>query len=232
MVTTASRHGGAGHIGIRMGIAALLIAPIPTMGWAAQAATSIRQLVEISDFSGLSASADGRHIVFRTQRADIERNSYELRWHAFDISTGRVREIGGGGLPIHAHPGVIEEARPLWLPGGDAIAFPALIDGAVGLWRAAVDGSSMTPLILRDEDVESPSLSADGEALLYKVGPSREEIRRAELREYDSGILVDASVDLAQTLFRGGSINGRMASQRFVGYWYVRSGLLWRSPRQ
>ena len=41
-----------------------------------------------------------------------------------------------------------------------------------------------------------------------------------------------SSVDLAQGLFRGGSINGRMASQRLVGFWFIRDGLLWRSPRQ
>lgn len=191
-----------------------------------------RDLVEVTDFSGLSASPDGQFVAFRTERADIERNSYELRWHVVDTSIGDVREVGNGGLPIYADPGAIQEAKALWLPNGDAIVFPALIDGAIGVWKAAVDGSSMTPLIVRDADIESLSLSAGGKALLYKVGPSREEIRRAEVREYDSGILVDSSVDLAQNLFRGGSINGRMATQRLVGYWYVRSGLLWRSPRQ
>ena len=48
----------------------------------------------------------------------------------------------------------------------------------------------------------------------------------------NSGILVDSSVDLAQNLYRGGSVDGRMASQRLVGYWFVRGGLLWRHPRQ
>jgi dipeptidyl aminopeptidase/acylaminoacyl peptidase len=194
--------------------------------------TGVRDLVEVTDLSGLGASPDGRYVVFRTERADIERNGYELRWHAVEASTGKVREIGSGGLPIYADPGSIQEAKPLWLPNGDAIVFPALIDGAVGVWKATLDGSSVVPLIVRDEDVETVSLSPDGQALLYKVGPSREEIRRAEHKEYDSGILVDSSVDLAQNLFRGGSINGRMATQRLVGYWYVRSGLLWRSPRQ
>ena len=90
----------------------------------------------------------------------------------------------------------------------------------------------MIPLIVRDEDVESLALDPGGKALIYKVGPSRENIRRAERGEYDSGILVDHSVDLAQNLYRGGSVDGRMASQRLVGYWFVRGGLLWRHPRQ
>lgn len=226
------RHGRTGQNRPRQKITALLLAVAIMQCSAAQAHTSLRQLVEITDLGDLSASPDGRHIVFRTERASVERNSYELRWHAVNAATGEVRDIGSGGDPIYADPGAIEESRPIWLPDGEAILFRALIDGAVGVWKAAIDGSSQAPLIVRDEDVEALSLAADGKALHYKVGPSRAAIRRAEEREYDSGILIDSAIDLAQNLFRGGSINGRMASQRLIGYWYLRSGLLWRSPRQ
>jgi dipeptidyl aminopeptidase/acylaminoacyl peptidase len=196
------------------------------------AGPSIRDLVEVTDLSSLSASPDGRHLVFRTERADVERNSYILEWHAVDLAAGEVRRIGSGGDPIYADPGAVQAEAPIWAPDGKSIFLRALIDGAVGVWKADVSGASMTALIVRDEDVETLSLSPDGKALIYEVGPSREEIRRAEQHEYDSGILVDSSVDLSQNLFRGASVNGRMSSQRLVGYWFVRAGLLWRSPRQ
>ena len=44
--------------------------------------------------------------------------------------------------------------------------------------------------------------------------------------------IADGSVDLNQNLYRGGWVNGRLASQRLTGQWYSRAGLLWRVPRQ
>jgi dipeptidyl aminopeptidase/acylaminoacyl peptidase len=188
--------------------------------------------VEIKDIDSLAISPDARHLVFRTVAANIERNSYDLEWHSLVLKSGEERSIGSAGDPIYVDPGLIEEESPLWTPDGRSIIFRAFVDGAIGIWRAASDGASSSPLVVRDEDVESLALGADGKSLTYGVGPSRAEVRRAERSEYDSGILVDGSVDLAQNLFRGGSVNGRMASQRLVGYWFVRAGLLWRHPIQ
>ena len=199
---------------------------------ATAASVSNRELVELTDISSVSVSPDGRFAVFRTERADVGRNSYILRWHSVDLRTGEARDIGSAGEPIYLDPGSVQPERALWVNGGRSVVFRALIDGAAGLWQADVSGDRTVPLVVRGEDVVEYSLGSDGGTLVYKVGPSRDEIQRAEQREYDSGILVDSSVDLDQNLFRGGSINGRMASQRLVGYWYVRDGLLWRSPRQ
>ena len=199
---------------------------------ASAAAPGIRELVEIRDIDSLSISPDSKHLAFRTVAADIERNNYDLEWHSLALESGEVRSIGSAGNPIYVDPGVIEEDGPLWSPDGRSIMFRSLVDGAIGVWKAAADGTSSSPLIVRDEDVETLALGADGKSLTYSVGPSRAEIQREEWSEYHSGILVDASVDLAQNLFRGGSVDGRMASQRLVGYWFVRAGLLWRHPKQ
>ena len=199
---------------------------------AVHAGISNRELVEVTDIDSLGVSPDGRFAVFRTVRADVGRNSYTLRWHSVDLSDGTVRDIGSGGDPIYLDPGSVEPETPLWAEGGRRIIFRALVDGAVGLWQADVIGERTAPLLVRDADIEDYVASEGGRAILYKLGPSRDEIRRAEAQEYDSGILVDSSVDLSQSLFRGGSINGRMSTQRLVGYWFIRDGLLWRSPRQ
>jgi dipeptidyl aminopeptidase/acylaminoacyl peptidase len=215
-------------------VAALLgwVLLVPLAESSADAAPGIRELVEIGDIDSLAISPDGKHLAFRTVRANVGRNSYDLEWHSIDLPSGKARSIGSAGDPIYVDPGLIEAESPLWSPDGRSIIFRKLIDGAIEVWRAASDGTSSSPLIVRNEDVESLALGADGTFLTYRVGPSREEIRRAEKSEYDSGILVDGSVDLAQNLFRGGWVDGRMASQRLVGYWFVRAGLLWQHPRQ
>lgn len=199
---------------------------------AASARISNRELVEVTDFDSLAVSPDGRFAVFRTVRADVGRNSYILRWHSVDLTDGTVRDIGSGGDPIYLDPGSVQPETPVWVESGRSIIFRALADGAVGLWQADVTGERTTPLLVRDADIEDYSTTDGGRAIVYKVGPSRDEIRRAEQSEHDSGILVDPSVDLSQNLFRGGSINGRMSTQRLVGYWFIRDGLLWRSSRQ
>lgn len=201
-------------------------------GSPARASVTIKDLVELTDIDSVSVSPDGHFAVFRTERADLGRNSYILRWHSVDLATGMVRDIGSGGDPIYTDPGWLPPEKVLWTSDNRSIIVRALVDGAIGLWRVDVGGRGIRPLAVDDADVIDFSIAPDRAAVLYSVGATRDEIQRAERREYDDGILVDRTVDLAQSLFRGGSINGRMASQRLVGYWWVRNGLLWQAPHQ
>ncbi len=213
-------------------LAACVLGLLCAQDTSADANITTTQLVEITDVDGLSISPDGRFAVFRSERADIARNTYVLTWHSVDLADGKVREIGSGGSPIYLDPGAVQPEHILWINDGRTVVYRALFDGAIGLWQADVTGNGMAPLVTPDADVEDYFVADQGHAINYTVGPTRDEIRRAERKEYDNGILVDSSVDLSQNLFRGGSINGRMSTQRLVGFWFIRDGLLWRRPRQ
>lgn len=215
--------------------ATVMVVLLPGLA-AAQAAPasrvpSVADLVEVVDISGLSASTDGRHVAFRTERASLDRNSYVLTWNIAEIAGGG-RLDAGGGAPIYRDPGQVQTEPAFWSQDGRALYFRALVDGAIGIWRFSLDGSSARAVVVEDADVEALRPSPMGMGLDFDLGPSRAEIRRAEEAEYDSGVLIGQSVDLAQNLFRGASINGRMASQRLTGEWFRRSGLLATEPRR
>lgn len=189
-----------------------------------------RELVEVVDISAVSASPDGRHVVFRTDEPLVAANSYRLAWHMLDLETGEQREIGSAGQPIVNDPGLLAAEAPIWEADGRAFYYRALDRGEVQIWRAAADGSGSRVVTAEAGDVLSMEPAPDG-AIHYRVGPPREEIIRAELEEYDSGILVDDHVELAQNLFRGAIVNGRHASQRLTGRFFARGGVLWaRAP--
>jgi dienelactone hydrolase len=214
---------------LRHGLLAALLAAssVPAL-----AGPILPDLVEVADIASLSASPSGQKAVFRVERASIERNSYDLEWYVADLATGAVRLIADGGAPIEGGLEPLSFETAVWSPDERFVFYRALVDGAIGIWRTAVDGSGSRPVVVADADVESVAVTADGAGLTYVLGPTREEIARAERREYDEGILVDGSVDLNQNLYRGGWVNGRLSSQRLTGQWFSRAGLLWRAPRQ
>jgi dipeptidyl aminopeptidase/acylaminoacyl peptidase len=213
-------------------IGALVAAAMAAASAPARAGPTVPELVEVSDISGLSASPSGREVVFRVERASIERNSYFLDWYVADLETGTTRRIADGGGPIEGGAEPLAVEAPVWSPDERFVFHRALVDGAIGIWRTAVDGSGRWPVVIVDADVERIAAGEDAASLIYELGPSRAEIERAERSEYDDGILVDGSVDLNQNLYRGGWVNGRLASQRLTGQWVSRAGLLWRAPRQ
>jgi dipeptidyl aminopeptidase/acylaminoacyl peptidase len=192
----------------------------------------LRELVEVVDFSVPTASPDGRLIAFRSEQASVHRNSYDLAWYVLEAYSGRVRRIAHGGEPIIVEPGTVAVEPPVWSPDGRWIYYRALSGGAVQIWRAAVDGSGAQAVTTEEGDVLSIKLAPQGRGIAYDVGPPRAAIARAELAEYDSGILVDEHVELGQNVFRGAIVNGRRATQRLNGSWFSRGNILWaQAPR-
>src|SRR5690606_16525781 len=175
---------------------------------------SIRQLVEVVDFSGASVSPDGRLVAFRTEQASIERNTYDTVWYVQPLDgASPPRRLGDGGEPLR-HGGLSTREIAKWSPDGQWIFYRGVFDGRIDVWRAAVDGSR-TEVVTRDPaNIREFSLSRDGASLMYSVGPTGEEVVNAELAEYDRGILMDRSVPLGDNVFRSGYHEGRLATQR------------------
>lgn len=178
-------------------------------------AASPRQLVEITDFSSPVASPDGNRVAFRTERASIERNTYDTAWYVQDMDgSAPPRRVADGGVPLRDSAGISMPALAVWSPDGRWIYYRALLDGKIEVWRAAADGSGAEALTDDAADVRDFRLSPDGGVLKYSVGATREEVLAAEQAEYDRGIHVDETTPIGQNLFRSGHVEGRPATQR------------------
>lgn len=209
-------------------IAALVVAPMEAAARQGSE-VSVPDILQVSDIGGLGVSPNGRVLAFRVERADLSSNAYPTQWYVWTEDAG-VRGVGPGGDAIYLDPGVTSREAPIWSPDSSAFFYRALAGAEVQLWRALADGSGAAAVVVTDADVVSIEPDRAGDGLIFATGPSRDAIRRAEREEYDAGILVDEHVDLAQNLFRGAMINGRRATQRLTGSWFVRAGLLWREP--
>lgn len=194
---------------------------------------SIRQLVEVADFGGLSISPDGQLVAFRTERASIERNTYDTAWYVQPIDgASPPRRLGEGGAPLRDTGGLSVPEAAVWSPDGQWIFYRAVFDGRVEVWRAAVDGSRTEQVTHDPANVRTFSLSADGLVLKYNVGAAREAVVNAELAEYDRGIHIDRTVPLGDNLFRSGYYEGRLTTERLVDNELERFSLLSQVPKQ
>lgn len=200
-------------------------------GATASADVEPHALIQTTDIDSLSVSPDARWLAFRTRQADIGNNGYRLTWHVAptDLSMP-VRIVADGGVPLWTDAGGATAAPPQWLPGSDGFVFRALIDGAVGLWRASPSSFGRVAVAIGDADVRSYDVDPVSGRITYTIGASRAAIMAAEDREYRDGIVVDATVDMAQSVYHGAIVNGRHATQRLAGRWFARQGLLAETP--
>ncbi len=190
-----------------------------------------RMLVEISDLSSVAISPDGEHVAFREERASIEENTYRSAWrvHRLDANESPIR-VAEGGAPLR-NGGLSINEPPQWSPDSRWIYYRALLDGEVQIWRAARDGGKAERLTSDAADIEAFVLDPGANALIYRVGATREEIARAEEEEYANGVLFDDSIFAGQGLFRSVLINGRLASERTDDR-MTRRQLLWNAPKR
>lgn len=193
---------------------------------------SPRRLLEVIDLGNPVISPDGRYVAFRTEQALIERNTYHTTWYvqALNGKSPPLR-VADGGLPLRQYVnGLVLPSPAVWSPDGKWIYYRALLNGRVSVWRAATDGSGAYAVTSDAADVREFRLSGDGKTLMYSVGATREEVNDAEEAEYDHGIRIDDTVNIAAGLFRSSRLDGRPTTQRFLGHWFSMGPLLAKVP--
>jgi len=192
----------------------------------AQRTPSMREMIELTDLSSVAISPDGGMVAFREESASIERNGHDLAWFVVPVDGSapprRLADAGEGNWLN----GTLLSEPPIWSADSRYILYRAIIDGEVQVWRAAADGSGVARTTAEPGNVIDMMLGADGHSITYRVGPSRDEIARAEDKEHDDGVLIDAKVDPSRPLYRGGRIDGRRATERLGGFWFGHAGLL------
>jgi dipeptidyl aminopeptidase/acylaminoacyl peptidase len=203
-----------------------------TVGAASAQTVSPRRLLEVTDLGNPVISPDGRYVAFRSERASVERNAYDTTWYVLSLDgKSRPLRVADGGVPLREYDsGNVLPSPAVWSPDGRWIFYRALIDGRVSVWHAAADGSGARELTSDPADVRDFALSDDGRTLKYSVGATREEVLSAEKSEYDHGIRIDDTTDIAAGLFRSSKLNGRPTTQKFLGEWFAAGPLLAKVP--
>ena len=189
---------------------------------------SPRRLLEVTDLDNPVISPDRRYVAFRTERALVERNTYDTTWYvrALNGKSPPLR-VADGGTPLRVSvSGVVLSSPAVWSLDGKWIYYRARLDGRVSVWRAATDGSGAREVMSDPAEVRDFTLSSDGQTLKYSVGATRKAVITAEESEYDHGIHIDDTVNIAAGLFRSSKLYGRPTTERFLGNWFSMGPLL------
>lgn len=212
-------------------VLAFVLLSVVVAGPSPAATISPRRLLEVIDLDNPVISPDGRYVAFRTEQALVERNTYDTAWYvqALNGKSAPLR-VADGGAPLLSVAGLVLSSPAVWSPDGKWIYYRARLDGRVSVWRAAADGSGARVVTSDPADVRVFALSSDGRTLKYSVGATRKAVITAEESEYNHGIRIDDTVNIAAGLFRSSELYGRPTTERFLGNWFSMGPLLAEVP--
>ncbi|PEQ10426.1 hypothetical protein B2G71_22340 [Novosphingobium sp. PC22D] len=185
----------------------------------------LRPLIELARLTSPVISPDGRMVAWREVRASIDRNDYSAVWMVMPIdASSPPRHLADAGEPDWLNGAMLPET-PVWSADSGALYFRRIAGGEVQVWKAKLKGSAATQITFAAGNIEAIRSLGSGGRLLLAVGPARSRVRSAEDREYESGTLIDASVDPSRALYRGNWREGRWASARLRGPWFAEGGI-------
>lgn len=159
---------------------------------------TIADLTELRDIGGpyseLALSPDGAFAAVVERRTDLAANDYNYVVIAIETASGRAREIGEAGRFVlrsdsGRHAGVGMLRRPQFSADGRYVLYLREHDGAVEIWRAAIDGSGAAALIRADGDVRRFRVS--GSQIAYETSTPRTALAEDRAREQYSGFAID-----------------------------------------
>lgn len=206
------------------------LAPLPSPVVAQSAPVTITTLVEAADISGLAVSPDGKRIAYRVVRGSLAQDKMVVDWFVAPVhGHGPSRWLASGGEALFSHAGSIVPETPVWSPDSQTLFFRRRADRSLQIWGARI-GETAKPLTDDPADIVAYKLAEDGRSIVYRVGATRQDIRRASGEIYDDGLLIDATTDLAQPVAGGLVIDGERVMQRYTGKWFERVPLLSETP--
>ncbi|MEQ1488966.1 MAG: Atxe2 family lasso peptide isopeptidase [Terricaulis sp.] len=141
---------------------------------------AIADLTALRDIGGsyaeLALSTDGTMAAVVERRTDLAANDYRYAVIAIDTASGRAREVGDAGRFVlrsdsGRHAGVGMLRRPQFSADGRHILYLREYNGAVEIWRAAIDGSGAATLVRAEGDIRR--FSVDRGRVLYETSTPR-----------------------------------------------------------
>ena len=159
---------------------------------------SIADLTGLRDIGGpyseLALSPDGSTAVVVERRTDLAANNYTYVVIAIDTVSGQSREVGDAGQFVlrsdsgrHAGVGILR--RPQFSADSRHIFYLREYDGAIEIWRAAIDGSGAAALVRAEGDIRR--FRVDGDQVLYETSTARASLAADTEHGQYAGFAID-----------------------------------------